>query len=194
MKKIGITGGIGSGKTTVCEIFRILGVKVYNADIRSGELLNSNKQVIECITEKFGREIYNSGKADRKMLAGKVFSNPEALALLNSIVHPAVFADFDHWLDENKKETYIIKEAAIMFETGANKQLDAVVLVYSPAEIRIQRVMMRDKTGKDAVMARVKNQMDDDQKIPLSDYLIYNDDEHSLIKQVLNLDKIFKTL
>lgn len=156
MKKIGITGGIGSGKTIVCDIFKILGVKVYNSDTRAKELLDTDEEIVKSIKAVFGSEIYVSGKANRKLLAEKVFNNPEALRKLNSIVHPAVFADFDKWLGNHAHEPYIIKEAAIMLESGANKFLDKVVLVYSPVEIRLQRVMNRDNSSRDAVLSRMK--------------------------------------
>lgn len=191
MKKIGITGGIGSGKSIVCEIFKILGVKVYSADLQARELLDKDQVVKQQIISTFGQEIYQSGTIDRKLLAGKVFNNPNALQKLNSIVHPAVFNDFNQWVETNKHEPYVIKEAAIMFESGANKLLDIVVLVYSPPEIRLQRVMKRDKSDKDAVLARMKNQMDDSEKMKLSDFVIYNDNNHSLIQQVLHLHNIF---
>jgi dephospho-CoA kinase len=192
MKKIGITGGIGSGKTIVCEIFRTLGVKVYNADLRAREILNTDKVVKNRINEIFGNNIYTTGQVDRKLLATLVFNNPVELAKLNAIVHPAVTNDFESWLEINQNETYIIKEAAILIESGTYKQLDSIVLVYSPPEIRIKRVLERDKTSREAVLARMKNQMDDTEKMKLSNHIIYNDDESSLIKQVLQLHNIFK--
>lgn len=190
-KKVGITGCIGSGKSVVCDIFKTLGVKIYNADLQARELLDKNQMVKQQIISTFGVEVYQSGMVDRKLLAGKVFNNPEALQKLNSIVHPAVFNDFNQWMEANKHEAYVIKEAAIMFESGTNKLLDIVVLVYSPPEIRLERVIKRDKTDKDAVLARMKNQMDDSEKIKLSDFVIYNDNDHSLIQQVLHLHNIF---
>lgn len=193
MKTIGVTGGIGSGKSVVCDIFKILGTKIYNADIRAKEILNTNATVKQEISKNFGSEIYHSGKADRNLLAGIVFNNQEKLSILNSIIHPAVAEDFDVWMESNRNEDYIIKEAAILFETGTFKLLDKIVLVYSPEEVRIQRVIERDNTGRDAVLARMKSQMDDIEKMKLSDYIIYNDTDHSLIKQVVNLHNIFKT-
>lgn len=192
MKKIGVTGGIGSGKTVVCDIFKILGVKVYYADLHAKEILNIHPDVKKSIMDAFGSEIYQTGEVDRKLLAARVFNNTAMLDKLNSIVHPAVFADFDNWLATNRNEAYIIKEAAVMFESGSHKQLDAVVLVYSPLETRIQRVIERDKTSREDVLARIKNQMDDTEKLKLSNYVIYNNHEQSLIRQVLELHNIFK--
>ncbi|HEX3009932.1 MAG TPA: dephospho-CoA kinase [Bacteroidales bacterium] len=191
MKKIGITGGIGSGKSVVCDIFKMLGVKVYNADSRSKYLLENDLIIRNSISEYFGQEIYKSGLPDRKLLASKVFNNPEALARLNSIVHPVVFADFNHWVEANSNEPYVVKEAAIMFESGANQHVDSVVLVYSQPELRLQRVMLRDKLQKEEVLSRMKNQMTDEEKMKLSDYIIYNDEEHSLIRQVVSLHHTF---
>ncbi len=192
MKKIGVTGGIGSGKTVVCEIFRTLGVKVYNADMRAKEILNSDNSVRSQIIGSFGDDIYIDGFVDRKRLAAKVFNNPVELSKLNAIVHPAVTRDFENFAKDNQYETYIIKEAAILFESGTYKNLDSVVLVYAQPEIRIKRVLERDKTDRDAVLARMKNQMDDTEKMQLSNYIIYNNDEVSLIKQVIELHNIFK--
>lgn len=191
MKKIGITGGIGSGKTVVSNIFKILGCKIYNADERAKLLLDSDIEIRQRIETTFGKELYSSGILNRKLLANIVFNNAEALQTLNSIVHPSVFMDFDKWVKHYKNEPYIIKEAAIMFESGAYKQLDSVILVYSPEDIRIQRVVYRDSTNKESVLSRMKNQMDDKEKMKLSNYIIYNDDEHSLIRQVLELHSIF---
>jgi dephospho-CoA kinase len=191
MKKIGVTGGIGSGKSVVCEVFRTLGCKIYNADDRAKMLLDNNSEIRKQITSYFGTEIYESGIANRKLLASKVFNNPAALNTLNGIIHPAVFDDFQQWTSLYKDQPYIIKEAAIMFESGANKQLDSVILVYASPEIRMQRVMHRDNISEDAVGARMNNQMSDDDKLKLSDYVIYNDGVHSLIKQVLTLHNSF---
>lgn len=191
MKKIGVTGGIGSGKSIVCEIFKTLGCKIYNADERAKLLLNNNVEIRRQIMLNFGEQIYQSGKADRKLLAAKVFNNAEALKTLNSIIHPAVSVDFQEWLQINNNQPYIIKEAAIMFESGANKQLDEVILVYASPEIRMKRVMQRDNITQEAVIARMKNQMSDDDKIKLSNYIIYNDGTQSLIKQVLTLHNNF---
>lgn len=191
MKKIGITGGIGSGKTVVSNIFKTLGCKIYNADERAKTLMDSDPEIRLQLENTFGKELFSTGLLDRKLLAGLVFNDAEALKTLNSIVHPLVFRDFDTWVELHKNEPYILKEAAIMFESGAYKQLDSVILVHSPEEIRINRVMFRDKTDKESVLSRMKNQMSDEEKIKLSDYVIYNDDNHSLIRQVLELHNIF---
>jgi dephospho-CoA kinase len=192
MKKVGVTGGIGSGKTVVCEIFRTLGAKVYNADIRAKQILNTNALVKKQISEAFGDIIYANGIVERKLLADRVFNNPEQLAILNSIVHPAVACDFENFAESYRSEAYIIKEAAILFESGTYKQMDSIVLVYAPLDVRIKRILERDGISREAVLARMKNQMDDTEKIKLSNHIIYNDDELSLIKQVIELHNIFK--
>lgn len=193
MKKIGITGGIGSGKTVVSNVFKTLGIKVYNADLRSRELLDTDPEIRQKIMFNFGEEIYRSGKADRTLLAGKVFSDPGALATLNSIMHPGVFRDYEHWTGLFRQEVYTVMEAAIVFESGADKFLDAVILVYSPPETRLERVMRRDKMLRAEVLARMNNQMSDEEKLKMSNYVIYNDEDHSLVRQVLHLHNLFLT-
>lgn len=191
MIKVGITGGIGSGKSVVCDIFKILGCKVYNADLRARILTETNPEITLAIQKYFGPDVFERGRLQRKLLAGKVFSNSEALQQLNSIIHPIVFQDFEDWVQAHQNEKYIIKEAAIMFESGANKNLDIIITVYSPIETRINRVMKRDGSSREAVLSRMKNQMDDEEKIKHSNFVIYNDDSHSLIKQVLELHEKF---
>jgi dephospho-CoA kinase len=181
----------GPGEDIVCEIFKTLGVKIYNADLNAKHLLDNNMAVKNKVTETFGEEIYRGGEADRKLLAKRVFNNPEALNKLNAIIHPAVSADFDFWLKQNQNEPYVLKEAAILFESGAFKHLDAVVMVYAPAELRLKRVIARDKADPESVISRMKNQMDEEEKLKRSNYVIYNDESQSLIRQVLHLHHIF---
>jgi len=191
MKKIGITGGIGSGKSIVCEIFSTLGIKVYKADDRAKALLETNIQVKSELIKAFGDGIYGIYGLNRKLLAEMVFQAPDKLKILNAIIHPAVFEDYQQWATKHYKEIYTIKEAAILFESGANKDLDKTILVYSDTETRIRRVMARDKIGKEKVLERIQNQMSDDKKLKISNYVIYNDNNHSLIKQVLLLHQLF---
>jgi dephospho-CoA kinase len=190
MIKVGITGGIGSGKSVVCDIFKILGCKIYYADLRARILTETNPEIKLGIQKYFGHDVYEDGILQRKVLAGKVFSNPTALQQLNNIIHPIVFQDFEDWTRTYQNEKYIIKEAAIMFESGANKLLDTIITVYSPLETRIERVMKRDAISREATLERIKNQMDDEEKIKLSNFIIYNNNSHSLIKQVLELHKM----
>lgn len=191
MKKVGITGGIGSGKSTVCKVFKSLGVKIYNADERAKALLNEDLSLKEKIKMSFGSGIFYNNELDRKALANLVFTNPDALHRLNSIIHPAVFSDFDAWLQLHWQEKYIIKETAILFESGADKLLDVVILVYTPVELRIDRVMRRDAVEREKVLERMDNQMREEEKQELCNFIIYNDEKHSIIQQVLTLHQQF---
>ena len=192
--KVGITGGIGSGKTTVCKIFQVLDVPVYNADIRAKWLMNTDEALIKKIKNLFGEKSYDEqGQLNRKYIASQVFENKEKLEKLNSIVHPAVKEDFESWVEAQESD-YVIKEAALLFETGSYKQMDYNVLVTAPLAVRIKRVMMRDGVDEQSVLARVKNQLDDEEKAILADYIIVNDNRHSLVKEVFRLHKLFLDL
>ncbi|MCF8464157.1 MAG: dephospho-CoA kinase [Flavobacteriales bacterium] len=191
MKVIGITGGIGSGKTTTCEIFQELGVSVYYADLRARELMTSNVELKNKIVEAFGSQAYEGGRLNRPYLAHQVFNSKEKLSVLNGLVHPAVGTDFDNWLEEHKEESYVLKEAAILFESGAYQDVDITVLVIAPESLRLERVMARDGSSKDDVLKRMKNQWTQERKVKLADHIITNDGTHLLIPQVLELHKRF---
>lgn len=191
MIKVGVTGGIGSGKSTVCDIFKILGAKTYNADLRARILTDTNTHIRSEIQKHFGKEMHVNGQLNRKLLASRVFNDHRALQQLNNIIHPVVFKDFEEWAETHQNEKYIIKEAAIMFESGANKNLDAIITVTSPLEMRIERVIRRDGSDRETIIARINNQMSDEEKIKLSNFVIYNDDDHSLIRQVIELHEKF---
>ena len=188
MIKIGITGGIGSGKSTVCKIFETLKIPVYNADISAAKIINTNKELKKALISLFGEDIYTDlGILDRKKLAKIIFSDKEALAKVNSLIHPAVRADYQEWLEENKEAKFTIKEAAILFESGAYKQVDKVITVFAPEELRIKRVMNREPITREEVLRRIKNQMSEEEKIKRSDFVIYNDEKQLLIPQVIKL-------
>lgn len=188
MLKIGITGGIGSGKTTVCKVFQLLGIPLYNADIEAKKLLNFDKEVNNQIIKTFGKTIVNdNNQIDRVKLGSIVFNNKEKLEKLNKIVHPAVAKHFSNWLDINKEHQYILKEAAILFESNAYKAVDKVITVIAPLELRIKRSIDRDKTNRETVEQRIKNQMSDEEKIKLSDYIIHNNESELLIPQIIEL-------
>ncbi len=194
MKKIGITGCIGSGKTTVSRIFMQLGVPVYDADSRAKWLMQQQSEVISGIKKLFGKEAYSaSGELNRAVIAQKVFSSPALLQQLNAVVHPAVFKDFDDWSDAQSQANhkYIIKEAALMFESDSYKHLDEVITVTAPSALRISRAMQRDNATREAVISRMKNQMSEDEKRKRSQYEIKNDEENLLIPQVLKLHRLF---
>jgi len=191
MLKIGITGGIGSGKTTVCKIFELLNIPVYYADSRAKLLMVTNNQLITNIKELLGKNSYNTDLSlNREYIAKIIFNDKTKLQGINDLVHPAVKNDFEEWANK-QNSPYVIKEAALLFETGSYQDFDYNVLVSAPLELRILRVMKRDNSDKERVLSRVKNQMDDKEKIKLADYIINNDGEHSLIDQIIELHKIF---
>ena len=191
MKKIGITGGIGSGKSTVSKVFALLNVPIYNADNQAKYLLNNDADVIKKVKQVFGNDIYLNQELDRKKMAAQVFEQPFLLQQLNEIVHPAVFNNFDNWCDEHQQHPYILKEAALIFETILHQKLDAVIMVSSPEKLRIERVMKRDSITKEQVLARIKNQMSEDEKLNRADYIIYNDELQLVIPQVVQLHEQF---
>jgi dephospho-CoA kinase len=193
--KIGITGGIGSGKSIVCKIFSQLGIPVYEADAAAKQLMNTDQELISNLKKEFGEKIYNSkNELNKKALAEIVFNNPHALKKLNNLVHPAVRIDFDNWINKNNSAPYVIEEAAILFESGANKHMDYIITVSAPEDLRFKRVMMRDNVSEEYVRNISKNQMDDKEKIKLSDFEIVNDDTQLLIPQVLHLHDHFLSL
>lgn len=194
MLTIGITGGIGSGKTTVCKVFTVLGVPVFQADSVAGKLQNEDPVVVSKLTTLFGNQIYSAeGLLDRKKLASIIFDNKFLLEEVNNIVHPAVHKAFDHWISKYGDFPYVIYEAAILFETGSFRNFDLSILVVAEEEERIGRVMKREKTTVDAIRNRMRNQMIDSEKIKLADYIINNNDNQSIIPQVLKLDEILKS-
>jgi len=172
---VGLTGGIGSGKTTVAKLFYKLGVPIYVSDIEAKQLMISNEKLIQKIKELLGNEAYVEGKLNRSYISHQVFNNKKKLAQLNAIVHPAVAIDFMQWYKKQDKP-YVIKESAILFETGGHTHCDVVITVTAPLEERINRVVLRDGTSEKQVKSRIDNQLSDEQKIKQSDYVIYNID------------------
>ena len=190
MLRIGITGGIGSGKSTVSKIFEVLGAPVYYADDASKRLMNEDEEVKEKLRSVFGEGVYSDGMLNRQYLSSIVFNDPLKLALLNSIVHPATIKDAEDWM---LKQTapYAIKEAALIFESGSQEHLDKVIGVYAPAVVRIHRVMQRDNVTREEVLGRMSKQIDEDIKMRLCDYVIKNDEQELLIPQVIKLHEAF---
>lgn len=189
MIKIGITGGMGSGKSTVAKVFEVLGIPVYYADDAAKKLMNEDAALKEKLIAVFGKEIYQDGILNRTHLSGLVFNNPDKLAQLNSIVHPATIADAESWMQQ-QHSPYAIKEAAILFESGANKYVDKVIGVYAPIQLRISRVMQRDNSTEEAVTARMNRQMEEEKKMNLCDYVITNDEQELVIPQVLKIHEL----
>lgn len=180
---IGLTGGIGSGKSTVAKVFSSFGIPCYYADTRAKELMNSDQELMNELIDAFGKELYKDGELNRKWLARKVFGDDEARKTVNGLVHPAVGRDFQSW-KRSQQTPYVLREAAILFETGGYKQSDANILVVAPKELRLKRVMERDDASEEEVLSRMNAQWSDIQKTELADFIIFNDDEHHLIPQV----------
>ena len=184
-KKVGITGGIGSGKTTVCKIFEFLGVPIFYSDEVAKNILVTNQNVIRQIQEVFGEEAYNLDSTyNKQFVASKIFNDKSLLLKLNSIIHPIVIEENLIWNDKYKDSPYIINESALIFESGKYKLFDKIIVVYCPEYIKIDRVMKRDNLNKDQVQERIKNQLADIEKIRLSDMVIINNNEISLLSQI----------
>jgi len=184
--KVGITGGIGSGKTTVAKVFELLGVPVYYADAASKRLYNTNKELMASIKHHFGDDVYINSELNRTKLAALVFNNPGKLELLNSLVHPLTMKDAEDWMDKQTLP-YVIKEAALLFESGSAGGLDFIVGVYAPKHLRLKRAMERDGAGREEILKRMDRQIDETIKMKLCDFVIRNDEQELLIPQVLQL-------
>jgi dephospho-CoA kinase len=189
MLRIGLTGGIGSGKSTVAGIFEVLGVPVSYADEEARSLMNDDEGLRNRIIHHFGAEAYSGGRLDRPWMARQVFNDPEKLELLNSLVHPVTIASGQQWMLEQEaaKAPYAIKEAALIFETRATRGLDLVIGVGAPDALRIHRAMERDRIPREAVLQRMRNQIKQEIKMALCDFVIHNDEEQALLPQVLQL-------
>jgi dephospho-CoA kinase len=186
--QIGITGGIGTGKTLVTKIFACLGIPVYDADSHAKELMTTDGILISQIKKEFGDLSYLSdGTLNRKYLGEVVFNQQEKLDILNSLVHPRVRHDFAQWTDRYKDKPYVIREAALLFETGVYKLLDRTIVVSAPEEVRVRRVMNRDHRSEAQVRAIIRKQLSEEEKKALADDIIYNDDSILVIPQVLAL-------
>jgi dephospho-CoA kinase len=186
MYKVGLTGGIGSGKTTIGKIFEILGVPVYNSDLRARYLINHHPEIIKAYQSFFGSDVYSNGELDRARVADVVFKNVDLLNQVQAIVHPFVHEDFCIWADQ-QTASVLLKESAVLFEGGGVSSMDDVLTVTAPLNLRIQRVADRDQVSEEEVMTRVNNQWSDEKKMALSRYVIHADDSHLVIPQVLDV-------
>jgi dephospho-CoA kinase len=191
MIKVGITGGIGSGKTTVCRVFESMGVRVYYADQEAKRLMSYDPVLKSKIKDLLGANAYHrNGRLNRTYVASIVFNDPGKLEALNGLVHPAVGKDVQAWFDQiDSHWPYALQEAALLVENGSYKRLDALISVSAPLEERIQRVMKRDNVNRSAVEARIKNQLPQEEKDAVADYVIYNFGTHSLIQQVVQIHR-----
>ena len=184
--KLGITGGIGSGKTSVCRVFNVLGIPVFSADPEAQIIMNVDKKVRKAINEIAGRNIYPGGKLDRMALASLIFNDNKSLMRVNDLVHPIVFDNFIRWA-EQQTTPYVIMEAAILFESGASKLVDRIATIIAPVEERIARVTFRNRLTREQVMERIRNQMTDDERIKRSDYVINNSENAMIIPVILRI-------
>lgn len=184
--KLGITGGIGSGKTTVCRVFNVLGIPVFSADVEARKIMDSDSEIIEKVRKIAGKDIYSKGSLDRLELARLIFNNENLLKDINRIVHPIVFEYFKSW-EKSVSGPYVILDAAILFESGASEFVDRIVTVVAPVEERIERVVHRNNLTRKLVLDRIKNQLDNEEKINLSDYVIYNSEHEMIIPSIIKI-------
>jgi dephospho-CoA kinase len=195
MLKVGITGNIGSGKTTVSKIFEVLGVPVFYADEQAKQVMTADQILVNSIKSTFGADAYFAdGTLNRKYLAAIVFNNKTELDKLNDIVHPAVFRAFDKWASDYTAQPYVLKEAALLFESTSYQMCDTTIMVTAPLELRISRVIKRDGLTRDEVISRDSRQFPEEKKIELADHLIKNDDTQLVIPRVLELHRHFLSL
>lgn len=190
MKKIGITGGIGSGKSLVCNIFRCLNVPVFYADDEAKLLLETDPAIRSALTKSFGEELYRSGELNKKMLAGNIFNNRKNMDIVNKVVHPFVFERFVEWQKGQTGSAYVIMEAAIIFETGAERFLDTVINISSPETVRIERVCKRDGVSKEQVIERINNQLSETERKKKADINLVNDGKVMLLPLILEVHEL----
>jgi dephospho-CoA kinase len=189
--QIGITGGIGSGKTLVSKIFACLGIPVYDADSHAKELMTTDGILVSQIKKEFGDLSYLSdGTLNRKYLSEVVFNNQERLDVLNKLVHPRVGENYTQWVKRHNKKAYVLKEAALLFETGSYQALDKIIVVHAPEEVRIKRVMHRDGRAEQQVREIIRKQMSEEEKLKRADFIIHNDESSLIIPQVLALHNL----
>lgn len=184
--KLGVTGGIGSGKSTVCKVFNILGIPVFSADSEARVIMDNDKSVKKKINELTGRDMYSSGLLDRNYLARMIFNDKVLLNNVNSVVHPAVFEKFRIWSGE-QSSPYVIMEAAILFESGASKLVDRVLTIVTPLEERIERLIKGNRLTREQIMERIHNQIDDDSRIRNSDYVIFNSENDLILPAIIRV-------
>ena len=191
---IGITGGMGSGKSTVSKILRHLNYKVYNSDVRGKELIGEVKSIRDQLESIFGDKIFNNNKLDSKALSRKVFKDDSSLQKINSIIHPEVEKDFNSWIASNSNDKYLFKESALLFETGAFRHLDKTILIIADKDLRIKRVLERDvDRSKKEIENIISKQIDEDEASKLADVILYNNQDDLLLPRVIEeIERLFK--
>jgi len=193
MLRVGLTGGIGSGKTTVAHIFESLGIPVFYADQVAKQIMTDNPVMVAAIKEKFGALAYSGNTLNKEYIADIIFSDPQKLTWMNQLIHPATIKAANDWFVA-QKSPYAIKEAALLFESGANRDLDYAVGVVAPVSLRIERVMKRDGSTLPAIKQRMANQLDEESRDKKCDFLLYNNDTKPLLAQVIELDKKLRAI
>lgn len=190
--KVGVTGGIGAGKSIIGKIFQLLGIPIYEADVRARKIMECDAALINEIKRVFGKDVYKeAGKLNRRYLAKSVFHDTHHINTLNQLVHPKVAVDFDRWLEAQHHAPYIIKIAALLFEAGSYKRLDKMITVFAPEPLRVWRIKQRDtQRAEEEIKAIIGRQWSDEEKNVRADFIIHNDEQRPLIPQVLRLHKI----
>jgi dephospho-CoA kinase len=191
--RLGVTGGIGSGKTSVCRVFNVLGIPVFSADREASNIMENESGIRDKLNSIAGKDLYINGRMDRPALASIIFTHKTILEKVNALVHPFVFDNFRKW-SEDQSSPYVIMEAAILFESGASEYVNKVATVVAPADQRVERVILRNKLTKEQVIERMRNQMDDETRIRLSDYIIYNSENDMIIPAILTINDEILTL
>jgi len=187
MIKLGITGGIGAGKSVVASFLKTLGIPVYIADDESKKLTSTSPRIKEQLVEKFGEDLFFEGTLNKALLASLIFENKDNLRAINSIIHPEVMADFEAWAEKHADKKLIAMEAAILFESGFDKTMNFIVTVTAPQEERVERILRRNKITREEILSRMSNQLPDEEKCERSDFVIYNDNNRAIIPQIENI-------
>lgn len=188
--KVGLTGGIGSGKTLVCSVLEKLGVAVYYADSEARRLMNNDPGLAAKISTLFGNKAYEGGSLNREYISQRVFKEKELLKRLNELVHPAVRMDFSRWISEQKPATYVVEEAAILFESGSDRNMDLTVGVFAEKELRVRRAMLRDGSTREQVLNRMNSQMSEKEMMERADIVIRNDGKEMILPQIINMHNV----
>ena len=194
MIKLGVTGGIGSGKSVVCDVFRLHDIPVFDADREAKKLNDTSPVIREKLINNLGPDLYQGNKLDRKKLANLIFNNAENLRITNAIIHPELAKYFEKWVDQRKHHAVIAIDAAVLYEAGFQSLLDKTIVVMAPLETRIERAAKRDRLSKEQITARANSQMNDEEKAGLADFIIRNDGRHSLLEQVAQILQDISTL